>query len=753
MNRLVSHAILICLPSFSGLASAIAAEPRPDVTFFVAPDGHDDSPGTFAQPFRTLSHAREAVRAAKERVLRPASITVEVRGGLHFMPVTLALARMDSGKPDLPIVYRAWKQERPVLLGGLPLSGFKRSDTDPQTWEADLAAVRFQGQRFKTLFRLSKDGHVERLTPARYPNAVPADPIRGGWASVAAAENTGDNATPAESKTPSRLSIAPTDRRQWSSPSEGSVIIFAGQSWWNTVSPISGFDRTQNALLLGQNPPQGIRPGDRFYVEGLREELDSAGEWYLDEKAKKLYVRPPKDVLYPADLTVVVPMLRSLVTAHVGVGFVTLSGLTLTASEGTAILMEGVTSCTIAGCTVTQVGDTFGSGITIILGQKNLITGCDVSQTGAAGIVLAGRNRLPFTPSGDRIVNTHVRKPGVISKQGAGIAVGGCGNVVERNLVHDCPRMGIMVGGFGHRIEGNIVRHTNQETEGAGAIMVAGRNFLAGHGTRVVHNVVEHTGGLRRDPNGEWVASENTWGILLDTHASGVDVIGNVIGHAARAAVRVENGNFNRIENNVLHDAGRRAAIELASWPKEDPRWARDLQEHGWVYEKASKEPSWQSVRGMDATPAALIEAAGTTFRENVIERNVLSCAASAGLAFAIENVPLNGFSCDHNVVWTGALDRRPSVSVEPPWPNTISSRPEDSFAEWQARGNDAHSLLVDPMLAETGSWMVPPPDSPASRIGFHAIPTHAIGPYADKRRATWPLVDDVEAPPLENPR
>ena len=742
------HAVVLCVASVGGHVSVAAAEPRPAVTFFVSPGGSDANPGTIEQPFRTLAHAREVVRDAKEESRRPGSITVELRGGLYFMPITLALARMDSGKPDMPITYRAWKGERPVLVGGSPVSGFRPSESDPATWVADLDSRSFSGQRFNALFRLIGDGHVERLTPARHPNAVAADPIRGGWATAATVEPAAGSAEPLQLRR--SLPIAPGDRRPWSRPSEGQAIVFAGHSHWNTVSPISGFDRATNALLLGQAAPQGIRPGDRYYVEGIREELDAPGEWYLDEKAKKLYVRPPLDVPDPAGLTVVVPTLRSIITAHAGVGFITLSGLTLTASEGTAILMEGTTSCTIAGCTVRQVGDALGSGITIIVGTKNLITGCDVSQTGAAGIVLAGRNRLPFTPSGDRVVNTHVRKPGLISKQGAGIAIGGCGNVVERNLVHDCPRMGVMVGGFGHRIEGNVVRRTNQETEGAGAIMVAGRNFLAGHGTRVVHNVIEDTGGLRRDPSGEWVARENTWGVLLDTHASGVDVIGNIISQAAQAGIRIENGRSNRILNNVLYDAGKRAAIELASWPKEDPRWTKDLQEHGWAYEKAAKDPSWKSVRGMDVAPAALIEAAGTTFGDNVVEHNIVSCAGSEGPVFALENVPLNGFASDRNVVWTGARGRSPSVTIEPPRPNTISSQPKESFAEWQSRGHDTHSLLVDPMLTEVGAWRVPGPESPAHEIGFRAIPVEAIGPYADEWRATWPLVDATETAPVE---
>jgi parallel beta-helix repeat protein len=719
--------------------SALAAEPRKPLFLFVAPDGNDTQSGTLEHPLRTLGRAREAARAAKEGPSPPASITIELRGGVYCMPLTLALARMDSGKQDLPITYKARAGERPILVGGATVTGFTPSDSDPNTWVTDLDPQIFYGQRLKTLYRLTDDGRVERLPAARYPNADPADPVRGGWAFAA---DPGLDPSPGSVDSLKAFPLHPNDSRAWRRPADGQVVLFVGETHVNSILPIAGHAPRSHQLRLAQALPTPVQPGDRYFVEGLREELDAPGEWYVDTAAARLFVRPPAGVRRPEDLRVVVPTLRSIIAAHAGVGFVAIQGLTFTASEGTAVMMEGTTSCAITGCTVTQVGDEFGAGICLVLGEKNVVKGCDVSHTGAGGIVVAGRNRITVKPGANRIENCHVHHSGRIYKQAAGIAVTGCGDVVARNLIHDCPRMGIMVGGYGQTVEGNLVRATNQETEQSAAIFVAGRDFLSGRGTRVSHNVIEDTGGLRRERSGDWIAGENTWGILLDTYASGVTVTGNIVARASRAGIRIENGQANRVDNNVIVDAGRKAQIEWVRWPDADPRWAEDLREHGWAYDKAVADPDWKSVRGVGVSPSRLRTPDAAANFSNVIQRNVLVWSTRKTPAFAFENVPRSLVSADRNVFWLGSQGSRPLVATEPAWITDATTAGGDTFSHWQSCGCDTHSVLTDPHLVDSGSGiMAPAADTPARSVGFEPIPVASIGPYDDESRATWPLV------------
>ena len=76
-------------------------------------------------------------------------------------------------------------------------------------------------------------------------------------------------------------------------PEEGEVFVFPRYNWWNNIIGIKGIDRDQRLITLGKDASYAIRPGDRYYVENLFEELDAPGEWYLDGREHALYFWPP----------------------------------------------------------------------------------------------------------------------------------------------------------------------------------------------------------------------------------------------------------------------------------------------------------------------------------------------------------------------------------------------------------------------------------------------------------------------------
>jgi parallel beta-helix repeat protein len=79
-----------------------------------------------------------------------------------------------------------------------------------------------------------------------------------------------------------------------------------------------------------------------------------------------------------------------------------------------------------------------------------------------------------------------------------------------------------------------------------------------------------------------------------------------------------------------------------------------------------------------------------------------------------------------------------------------------DEWASWQALGMDRHARVADPRFVDPDhDDFRLRPDSPAFALGFEPIPVEKIGPYQDKARATWPI---VEAPgarefPVRPPR
>ncbi|HEX2999971.1 MAG TPA: hypothetical protein VHR86_07030, partial [Armatimonadota bacterium] len=63
------------------------------------------------------------------------------------------------------------------------------------------------------------------------------------------------------------------------------------------------------------------------------------------------------------------------------------------------------------------------------------------------------------------------------------------------------------------------------------------------------------------------------------------------------------------------------------------------------------------------------------------------------------------------------------------------------SWEDWQKQGGDKHSILADPLFVDVAKndYRLRP-ESPALKQGFKQIPVEKIGPFADPRRASWPI-------------
>ena len=158
-----------------------SARPVPDATFFVATNGNDHWTGQAAAPntahsdgpFRTLQRAREALRQIKRTRPIP-DLTVVVRGGTYHLPAPLVFTPEDSGTPERPVRFVAYPGENPVLSGGRPVTGWRRSERG--LWKTRLPDVRAGKWYFRQLRVGDRMQHQ-----ARYPDYDPDDPIEGGW--------------------------------------------------------------------------------------------------------------------------------------------------------------------------------------------------------------------------------------------------------------------------------------------------------------------------------------------------------------------------------------------------------------------------------------------------------------------------------------------------------------------------------------------------------------------------------------------
>lgn len=124
----------------------------------VAPTGNDANPGTKAKPFATLERARETIRALQTRE----GATVCVRAGTYFLKEPLVFTPEDSGAKDRPVTYIAASGEKPVISGGMPITGWRQ---EGRLLVTAVPAVKEGRLYFKNLFVNGR-----RAIRAREPN-------------------------------------------------------------------------------------------------------------------------------------------------------------------------------------------------------------------------------------------------------------------------------------------------------------------------------------------------------------------------------------------------------------------------------------------------------------------------------------------------------------------------------------------------------------------------------------------------------
>ena len=92
--------------------------------FYISPKGNDSNDGTLKKPFATIAYAQSKVRAYKAS--NPSeTITIYLRGGKYYLSKPIIFKAEDSGSEKHPIIYKAYKNEEPLILGGVKLNSLK----------------------------------------------------------------------------------------------------------------------------------------------------------------------------------------------------------------------------------------------------------------------------------------------------------------------------------------------------------------------------------------------------------------------------------------------------------------------------------------------------------------------------------------------------------------------------------------------------------------------------------------------------
>ncbi len=727
----------------AGLASPAAPEP---LLLYVSTQGSDNwtgrsrAPAAPDGPFATLARAQQEVRSLKQAGAVPEGVTVNVSPGTYYVGETLQFGPEDSGSEGAPVVYRGIGPEKPVLCGGRAVTGFRPYRGG--ILQCDLKANGLGGRRFTQLFFAG-----ERQVLARYPNLDPQDPHGGRWAHVAAVGGTEDHR---------EFAYGEDERHEWAHPEDGEVPIFGGYDWAFNIVPLAGHDAERRTISLGGNTWGPLRIGDRYLVLGLFEELDAPGEWYLDPRTETLYYWPSAGL---GEGQVIVPAVDTVVAME-NAASVALQGLVIEVCEGDAVRVVNSTDCVVAGSIVRNCGK---YGIVVSGGRASGARGNDVYACGHGGISISGGDRRTLEPAGNFADNNYIHHCAVIWRTyRPGVSVGGVGNTVSHNLIHDMPHAGLLLGGNENVVEYNMVHHVNLQSGDTGGIYFCSRDWTQ-RGNIIRHNIFHHCGGFGktnswapvRDGRVEFRYPHFTWGIYLDDPTTGTLVYGNILYQVPICGLHNHGGRDNTWENNIIVDCPAFQAGMLS------PTWS----EWPSIYErlKAARYPGSPYLERYpeieDIADTRPEEMSGIRFLRNIVYYTVEgtkwlreergggwggeNCQQLYSLRMGREDFERNEW--DGNCIYLEpGLEARISLTLAPEQGRLLT------WQEWRELGADRSSVLEDPLFVDAGNRDFRlRPGSPALRLGFKPIPIEEIGPYQDDLRASWPIEEATGAAAL----
>jgi hypothetical protein len=251
--------------------------------YFVSPTGSDDNPGTQTAPFKTVTKARDVVRASVAEMTD--DINVHLRGGTYDVAEAIRFEPRDSGTNGHRVNYRAYSGEIPVLSGATRVTG----------WTPHSGAI------YKATLDRSVKLRNLYVNDARASMASKTVTSRGGQGTYSVTSGQATWAwTSGSSSDGVRYSTSDVPAI---ASNKDDLEIVNGTTWNENIACVrdvttSGSDR----VLLLQQPYGAIaqQPGwsAGFSVSGTHtifnayELLSSPGQFYFDKTTRTLYYYP-----------------------------------------------------------------------------------------------------------------------------------------------------------------------------------------------------------------------------------------------------------------------------------------------------------------------------------------------------------------------------------------------------------------------------------------------------------------------------
>lgn len=377
-------------------AFLLFANPLPASTLYVANQGNDKNPGTEAKPLATIQ--------AAVNKLNPGD-TLLIRGGVYRETVTFPR----DGAPQKPILIRSYNNEKVVISGCDPISGWSKHKNN--IWKAPMPWTLGQG-------RDQVFGRGKVMLEARHPNRpdpgleMPVADLSRVWPTF------GNFSIPDATRIsrPGRV-VGSLLKGQTANYWKGAMYCGVHYAGWcmqtgviesSADGEIDVTKRTDTWWFAAENVPGFEKDNElgRGMIVGHMNALDAAGEWFWEQGT--LYLIPDEN----QEPNLIEAKKRQLALDLSNRSYISVVGVNVV---GSSARLENSHFCALVGCSFECIAH-----YTIQEDNPWGLKGIERKKSGEAGIYLSG--------SDNQIVNSSIS-----ISAGAGVLLDG-----QRQTVHNC---------------------------------------------------------------------------------------------------------------------------------------------------------------------------------------------------------------------------------------------------------------------------------------------------------------------------